>query len=272
MTVVDVIQTLLSGSALVLGFTYIVGGLIVNLSLARRGITEYQIVKVKYLVVGIVFLLNSAGSFALAAIPAFFLLIIAEHILIQVLGIISTLAGVSLLIAWARLPQDTKSLLGRRWYWFLASTTGAIFPMMILVRQIVSLKIDVQSIALLIEAVLVGVLVFIAQIYHYSAFYYGRGSGLFEALDPIGLGVPRLVTMVCNPQKEITLLSELGLPFSQSGIISDVFLIDETDRHYILALKRMGGKTFVISKEMVKAILYSPDESETKREAARPAL
>lgn len=277
MTLVDFIQNLLSSGALVLGFTYIIGGLIVNLNLARRGVTEYQIVKIKYLVVGIVFLLNSAGTFVLAAIPAFFLLMVAGHILVQILGIISTSASISLLIAWARFPQDTNSWLSKRWYWFLASTIGAIFPMMILIRQILLFQVDVHSIALLIEAVMVGVLVFVAQIYHYSAFYYGRGSGFLETLDPIGIGIPRPVKLACDPG-EMTLLAELGLPFFQSNIIGDVFLVDETDKYYILALERVGGKTFVVSKEMIKAILYSPDNiqssidrSEEKQKAAQPA-
>jgi hypothetical protein len=42
------IQNIVAASAVMLGFTYIVGGLIVNLNLARRGVVEYQILKVKY--------------------------------------------------------------------------------------------------------------------------------------------------------------------------------------------------------------------------------
>ena len=55
---VSILQTILSGSALVLGFMYLVGGLIVNLNLARRGIIEYQILKVNYLVVGLISLVS----------------------------------------------------------------------------------------------------------------------------------------------------------------------------------------------------------------------
>jgi len=53
---IQLFQNIATVSALVVGITYIIGGLIVNLNLTRRGLVEYQILKVKYLVVGIIFL------------------------------------------------------------------------------------------------------------------------------------------------------------------------------------------------------------------------
>jgi hypothetical protein len=252
----SVIQTVLSSGALILGFTYVVGGLIVNLNLARRGITEYQILKVKYLVVGIVFLLNSVGSFVLAAIPAFFSLILAENILVsQVLSIVSIIAGSSLILAWAKLPQNTDSPMAQRWFWFFASVVGALFPMTVLIRQILASRFDIYSVVLVIEGLMSAVLVFIGQIYHYSAFYYGRSGRLFGSLDPIGLGIPTPVRLACG-REEFTLLENLGLPVIQPCIIGEVFLIDETEKQYIIGLQREGGETIKIPKETIKAILY----------------
>jgi len=108
----EIIQYIATGSAVVLGLTYIVGGLIVNLSLARRGVVEFEILKTKYLVVGIVFLLHVVGVFTFAALPAFALLLpsLASELLTQAINLISMLAAGSLLVIWARYPSNTKSL------------------------------------------------------------------------------------------------------------------------------------------------------------------
>lgn len=260
---VSILQTLFSGSALVLGFMYILGGLIVNLNLARRGITEYQILKVNYLVVGLTFLLQSIGIFVLAAIPAFFLLSIADNrLLAQLLNIISMLAAISLIVIWARVPRDSDSILGRWRVWFAISVIGALFPLMILFRQLLAPRFDVYSVVLTAQAVMSGILVAIAQIYHYAIFYYGRPkrSGM---LDPIGIGVPIPVQLACGKDKA-PLLEGLGVPIVQSGVTDEVLLIDETDKQYIIGLKKVQGKrpagerTLKISKEMVQAILYKP--------------
>jgi len=261
---VAILQTVFSGSALVLGLTYIIGGLIVNLNLARRGVTEYQILKVKYLVVGLLFLLQSVGIFVFAAIPAFFLLALANNNLIaQLLNIISMLAASGLIVIWARVPKDTTSILGRWWFWFFMSVIGAVFPVMILIRQILAPMLDVYSVIVTVQALMSGVLVFLAQIYHYSIFYYGRSKS-FGALDPIGVGIPIPVRLACD-KEGLALLESLGVPIAKPGATGDVLLIDETDKQYIIGLKKtqgqkqMGEETLKISKEMVKAILYKPD-------------
>ena len=51
MNIGEIIQNIATGGAALLGLIYIIGGLIVNLNLTRRGIVEYQILKVKYLAV-----------------------------------------------------------------------------------------------------------------------------------------------------------------------------------------------------------------------------
>jgi hypothetical protein len=259
----NILQTIFSGSALVLGFTYIVGGLIVNLNLTRRGITEYQILKVKYLVVGLIFLLQSIGIFALAAIPAFFLLAVANNrLIVQLLNIVSMLAAGSLIVIWAKVPKDTTLIFGKWRFWFLTSTLGTVFPMMILIRQVLVPRFDIYSVVLIVQALMSGVLAFVAQIYHYSIFFYGRSSPM-GALDPIGIGIPTPIQLACD-KDGIALLERLGVPITQPGITGDVLLIDETDKQYIIALEKIQDqepveeKSLKISKEMVKAILYKP--------------
>jgi hypothetical protein len=260
---VSILQTIFSSSALILGFMYIIGGLIVNLNLTRRGITEYQILKVKYLVVGLIFLLQSIGIFVFASIPAFFLLAIAgNRLVVQLLNIASMLAAISLIVIWAKVPKETASVFGQWRLWFFISAIGALFPMMILIRQVLAPMFDVYSVVLMAQALMSGVLAFIAQIYHYSTFYYGSHKPK-GALDPIGIGIPTSVQLACG-EDGVALLESLGVPITQSGVTDDVLLIDETDKQYIIGLERVQGqepveeRTLKISKEMVKVILYKP--------------
>lgn len=259
----SIIQTIISGSALILGVMYLIGGLIVNLSLTRRGITEYQILKVKYLVVGLIFLLQSVGIFVLASIPAFFLLTLSGHrLIVQLLNLLSMSASIVLLRVWAKLPRDTTSILSQWRFWFVASTIGSLFSMMILMRQLLVPRFDIYAVLLSVQALMSGVLVFIAQIYHYSAFYYGRAKPK-GALDPIGIGIPTAVRLACD-KDAVDLLRGLGVPIDATGITEEVLLIDETDKQYIIGLKRAPKepaaeeRTLKISKEMIKAILYKP--------------
>ncbi len=257
---VDLIQILLSSSALILGVIYIIGGLIVNLSLARRGITEYQILKVKYLVVGMVFILNSIGSFVLAAIPAFFLVpLVSNTVVLQGLAIVSIVSGSSLLAIWAKFRRRSSLLCG--WgFWFIASVLGAVFPMTVLMKQILLRTFDVFSVLMVIEGLMAMVLVLIGQIYHYSAFYYGHESKLVGSTDPIGMGILTPVRLACD-QKDMESLEHLGLPIVQPGVIGNLFLIDETDKEYIVSPEREGGKVFKIPKETIRAIMYDVDQA-----------
>lgn len=258
----EIIQYIATGSAVILGLTYIVGGLIVNLSLARRGVVEFEILKTKYLVVGIVFLLHVAGVFTFAVLPAFALLLPTwqSEILLQVINLVSMLASGSLMVIWARYPSNTKSFLGTWWYWFIASMLGAIFPMLILLRQVLAPRPDVIWVIVIAQAVLTAALTFLAQAYHYSAFYYGQNLG-FGGLDPIGVGIPSRVQLACD-EKASAALEELGISTSPNGITENLYLIDETDKHYIVGFRReaeRGEQTLKIDKSLVKAILYKPD-------------
>lgn len=271
MSILDVVQTFLAASAVLLGFVYIVGGLVVNLNLTRRGIIEFQILKVKYLVVGLIFLLHAIGAFSFATLPAIGLLFFAKNLLVmQFICIFSIFSSATLLWIWARVRSSQLSFWTRWNYWFIASVGAALFPMTVLLRQIVSPTDEIEWLILSVEALLVAALTFLAQIYHYSAFYYGRPSPM-GALDPIGIGIPSRVRLACEPAGA-PLLESLGISIGKDHVTQDLFLIDETDQHYIVAFERIPGqegndRTLKIDKSMIRAMLFIPDHM---RPASKP--
>jgi len=262
MTLGEIIQNIAAGSAVFLGITYVIGGLIVNLNLSRRGVVEYQVLKVKYLAVGMIFLMHFIGAALLTSIPAFLIfLYVRDFLLIQLTSILSVSGCVVLLYVWARYPPNTKSFTGRLWFWIGQSVLANLYPMLILFYQLFTPRTSIEQWSNVILAVLVSALAVIAQIYHYSAFYYGRPGGT-GTLDPIGLGIPTRVILLCD-EKFAPALAQLGLPVEKS-IIRDVYLIDETNEHYIVSKEQVPGnegnnETFKIEKSLVKVIMHKPD-------------
>jgi hypothetical protein len=264
--IINFLQTLITSSAILLGFTYVIGGLVVNLNLARRGVVEFQILKVKYLVVGLVFLLHSVGVFVFAALPAFGLLYFSNQVIVmQLLNLISMMAAIFLILIWIRQPSGSQSFLTTWTYWFVTSAIGASFPMLVFIRQIMAPSTELTWIIISAQAILTAALTFLAQIYHYAAFYYGRPSSL-GALDPIGVGIPPKVRVACQ-NETATLLKNLGVEIGEDQITQVLFLIDETDKHYILAFERLPGRkgenrTIKVDKDIIKAILFIPEHTE----------
>jgi|GEM_PF-2216449 len=259
MTFVDFIQNIATGGAALLGITYLIGGLIVNLNLSRRGVVEYQVLKVKYLAVGMIFLFHLVGIVAVTSLPAFLVFIyVRNYVLIQFTSILSILGSLVLLYVWTRHPSNTKSAVGTAWFWAINAVLTLFFPMLMLFYEIFAPRGGLERASNLILAVLVVALGVVAQIYHYSAFYYGRPSSI-RTLDPIGMGIPTRVNLLCD-EKYASALSELGLPI-QKNIIRDVYLIDETDVHYMVGTAQVPGgdgkgETYKIDKSLVKVILH----------------
>lgn len=263
MDLIEFIQNLATASAVVLGITYIIGGLIVNLNLARRGLVEYQILKVKYLVVGIIFLLQTAGVFVFASLPA--LLIATRNIndiyILEIINIVSMLSGIGLLYAWARLTTSSNSFFRSWWFWFFASALGYLFPAMQVIRVYLFPVDNVIRQVVNGQAAMTAVLTFLAQVYHYSAFYYGT-AGMMGARDPIGMGIPSRIRLSCTPENA-ALLRNLGAPMTERNVSETVYLLDETDSSYIVALSPHADApgvvgTLKVDKSLVKAILFLP--------------
>jgi hypothetical protein len=265
MTIGEIIQNVATGAAVLLGITYVIGGLIVNLNLTRRGVVEYQILKVKYLAVGIIFILHFLGVVLFALIPVVLIATFAGNAsaiqtVSQIISIPSILAALTLLYVWTRLPPNTNSLVGKWWFWFTFSVVATIFPLFVLLHQAIVPLYNLQWVFNTVMGILVGALTIMAQIYHYSAFYYGKPAGLGIS-DPIGMGIPTLVDLVCE-EKLSPDLKELGLPVLKN-IIHDVYLIDETNEHYLVSQERVPGgtgnnQTYKINKGLVKVILHKP--------------
>ena len=264
MPIGEIIQNVATGGAVFLGITYIIGGLIVNLNLARRGLVEYQILKVKYLAVGIIFLFQFMAVLVFTSVPAFLMLSSANDIsFLQSINIISVLAALGLLYVWSRYPPNTQSFLGRWVFWFSLSTLAILFPVLVLFHQALARETSLDWIINSVLAVPTGALALMAQLYHYSSFYYGRPARM-GASDPIGIGIPTRVNLVCDG-KFSPALQELGLPIDKN-IVRDVYLIDETDQHYIIGLEQVPGgdgnnETYKIDKSLVKVILHRPDHT-----------
>lgn len=279
MTLADIIQNVATGSVVILSITYIIGGLIVNLNLARRGLVEYQVLKVKYLAVGIIFLLLCTGVLMFTSIPAFFLLPLSDDIfLVQGLNLISVLASLGLLHIWSIYPSNTKSFYTGWRFWFILSVPATLFPILVFLHQLLTLGRSLDWIINSALAVAAGALALMAQIYHYSAFYYGQPAIGFYTGDPVGMGIPTAVNLVID-EKISPSLSELGLNI-RKNIIHGVYLIDETNQHYIISEEQVPGgggknKTYKIDKSLVRVILHTPDhmrkaDAESESKSTKP--
>ena len=258
----DIVQSIVTVGAVTIAATYLIGGLIVNLNLTRRGVVEYQILKVKYLAVGVIFLFQFLGVVVFTFIPVVLLVTVStDPIFIQAISIPSILASLTLLYVWSRYPPNTTSFMGRWSFWFTLSVIGTLFPLFTIFHFFFVPSESFQWVFNYVLGALASLLAVMAQIYHYSSFYYGRSSNL-GALDPIGMGIPTRVNLVCD--KEIaSSLRTLNLPV-QKNIIRDVYLIDETDNQYIISQEQVPSgsgddKTYKINKDLIKVVMHTPD-------------
>lgn len=261
-----IIQNFATGSAVALGAIYIIGGLIVNLNLTRRGIIEYQVVKVKYLAVGLIFMVQFFGvllftSLLLAAIILLTFNLVSTETSYQVTSVLSIVSSIMLLAVWSRYPPNTQSVVGKWSFWFAFSSFSTLFPLYLAITKFFKPETPLEQIPVVFLGILTFALAILAQIYHYSSFYYGRPS-LTGALDPIGMGIPTRVEMLCDKSISSS-LRELGLTV-RKNIIMDIYLVDETNEHYIVSQEQVPSgtgenKSYKVNKELVKIILHKPD-------------
>lgn len=266
MTIGDLIQTVATGGAVILGLVYILGGLIVNLNLARRGVVEYQILKVKYLAVGIIFMFHFLGVVIFTFIPVVFLVVVAGNAqtiqaISQILSFPSILAALALLYVWSRYPSNTASFVGRWWFWFVLSVIATLYPLFVILHQALIPNFNLEWSFNTVLSILTAILTLMAQLYHYSSFYYGKPPAL-GVLDPIGMGIPIRVNVICDETISDD-LTALGLPIERN-ILRDVYLIDETTEHYMISREQVPGgagnnETYKINKNLIKAIMHTPD-------------
>jgi hypothetical protein len=270
MSIADILQNVATGSVVFIGITYILGGLIVNLNLARRGLVEYQVLKVKYLAVGALFLLQFSGVLIFSSIPAFLLLPQTNDLfIVQSLDLISVLASLGLLHVWSLHRSRALSFL-RGWRsWFMLAVAATVFPVLVFLHQVLSFNSSLDWVVNSVLAVAAGVLALMAQIYHYATFYYGQPPAGFYVSDPVGMGIPTAVNLLID-ERISEALSEMGLRV-QNNIVRDVYLIDETSQHYIVSEEQVPGsdgknKTYKIDKSLVNVILHLPEHVQELKE------
>jgi hypothetical protein len=247
------IETLLSSVGVLLGLVYVVGGLIVNLHLSQYGLTSYQVLRVKYLAVGLTFLLNFASIIFLSAIGAVLILVASETIQ-QIALIASLLVSIWLLRLWAGISNAANPTWMSWLIWLALGTISIIFPLSWIVRLVLGIQINFASFLVAAEALLAGIMSFVAQLYFYARRLYGHPNAILGAIDPIGMGIPVQVQLA----GDLTLLANLGLPILQDGISNKILLIDETDTHYIVGITLDKGiHAIEVNKDLIKAILYN---------------
>lgn len=275
MNIEQVIDILVSGGGLALALTYVTGGLIVNLHLAQYGITQYQVLKVKYLVVGLTYFTNFAAIILLSGIPAFFL-IVASPLLQRATLIVSLLSSVSLFWLWAQSKRIGKQLFNWQvWIaWIAMGALSSVFPFMVSIRLALVLwfgsSVDYELGLLAGLGFITGVLSFVGQIYYYSRHLYGKPNVILGAVDPIGMGIPMTVQLT-GERDEISLLSQIGVPMINRQTTENVILFDETSTHYIIGVSdnEKGFQAVEITKDIVKAIRYGSPEHVSHDEASQ---
>jgi hypothetical protein len=261
----DAVQVITSIAAVILGIGYVVGGLIVNIHLSAYGVTEYQVVRVKYLVVGLIYLANfitlllATGMISVALMSVIIISSAAGgesvYNYFYVLFAISFISALSLVFIWIfdKTISKRKWLFLKSWWTYVVlSILSLMFPLSLISIQVGAISaINPLFPAMLIIVVFLGAL---GQIYFYSRNLYGNPS--LEGFDPIGMGIPVKVRLA-GEESAITLLNQMGIEIASPNTSSDVYLIDETDSHYIVSPKlQIGVRIYKVEKSMIKGLIY----------------
>ncbi len=219
------IEAIVGVAGLILGATYLIGGLVVNLNLSRYGVTEYQVLRVKYLVVGLTYLTNYVAIVLLSIIPAFFL-VAAGFFIQQTVLIISLLASLFLLWLWGRPPGHNRFSGLKGWrFWVIAGALSLVYPLSVAIRQVLAPQMSFESGLLLAQAGIAGILSFVGQTYFFARYLYGDANTIFGSMDPIGTGVPVKVRLA-GKADELSVLKKASVPMVESDLTDNVLLLE----------------------------------------------
>jgi hypothetical protein len=260
----DAVQLVTSVAALILGLAYVIGGLIVNIHLSAYGVTEYQILRIKYLVVGLVYLVNFIILFIAAGMICIVLMSInivggmagdRVYGYFYILFTVSFISALALLFIWI----FDKAITRRKWFilksWWVyvtLSILALLFPL-----SLVAIQVGLVSAINPLFPVMLVLIAFIGtlgQLYFYSRNLYGNPN--LEGFDPIGMGIPVKVQLA-GEENTIVLLSQMGITSVSPNMTSDVLLLDETDSHYIVGTNLSAGtKIYKVDKAIIKGLVY----------------
>jgi len=268
----ETLQLVTSAGALIIGTGYLVGGLIVNAHLAQFGVTEYQAVRVKYLIVGLMYLFRLL-MLALLTLLFVILIIIVEHSLFgqpwlnDTLPLIFTMLylgepvlslGTFFLLSKDRhsskVPQQGEKQHSLKDKFTILTIMSLILPIHVALQPSIINSFPAPSVSLIIITILT-IMALLAQLTFYTRYLYGEPSSTIYGA--IGNGSPKKIRLV-TAEKNDAFLSQMGIVNDQPNLTQPVWLIDETDKHYIIGLNEMiTGNVIKIDKDLVKAIVYS---------------
>lgn len=255
------LQQLSSLFTLFAALTYLVGGLIVNIHLGKYRITEYQLLSIDYLIVGLVFLWNLCLMLIVPFIPATFVLAFERlHYQPGIYGgigvsIIGTLGYLVWMTLYSHLPAKLKK---NKVIPFLLSSLAIIYPLSVILRFVSPSLSDIvpeweKSVAAAIGAFQIGGITI-----NYAWRVYG--NPVDETTDDIGggigRGVPRSVQLAGDEEK-LALLVHVGIPLVNDNLSSIVYLIGETNTQYIVTRSlEDDSEAIKVNKDTVSAIRY----------------
>jgi hypothetical protein len=259
----QIISFLTAGAAII----YILGGFIVNLYLTQYGIVEYQVLQIKFLAVGLMFLavdlFINLFSYFIALLIGISITTSAEasrEILLNLLICIPSLIFASQLFFAAIRKRQFNAKRQNEWFYILWAGLLANIPTGFLLSHLfLEQNIPVQGQTLLNIIVCVA-LAQAALVLYYARWIYGSSIGN-SGLMLIGRGAPVQIE-IAGDADQIGLLKELGVPVRKKGITEPVYLIDETDTQYIIGIQKEDKlQPIKVMKKFVTAMLYHIEEN-----------
>jgi hypothetical protein len=267
----DEIQRIIGLFALSIGGVYLLGGLTVNLHLSRFGVTEYRLLKAKYLAVGLQFLFSS--GFAIVLILVFNLIFPVRSF--QDLRIRLNISIIALLLSatvyfspkfhawlkqfWTKFLRRKEQDVAFQIWWLMIFGIG-LYPVS-LALSYNWIKADITNPTYINPYILLALLDIIAGLVLIT-FYWGIEiyanpvpSGP-EAADFIGTGKIQKVQFVGKPE-DIELIKQLGIPLETPQRTTELGLLDESEDYYlVLVHKGKEEKAIKIHRDLIKGIAY----------------
>lgn len=259
----QVISFLTAGAAVI----YILGGFIVNLYLTQYGIVEYQVVQIKFLAVGLMYLsidlFVNLFSYLLALLIGVALSLSPananELLLYGLMYIPSLVAGGWLFFSAARKKTSRIKVRDEWRVLFLLGSIANIPNGYLLAHLLLDMNMPYSGKEIL-NMIVCGALAQVAMLLYYSRWLYGNRKDNFGILL-LGRGAPTKIE-IAGDTAQIGLLKDLGVPIRKRGITEPVYLIDETDTQYIIGIEKGEHlQPIKVMKKYVTALLYHVEES-----------
>lgn len=260
----QVLSIFTAGAAIV----YILGGFIVNLYLTQYGIVEYQVLQIKFLAVGLMYLaidlFVNVFSYFLALLIGLVLSLSAtemkELLLVWLIYIPSIVAAGWMFISAARKRTPTAKPRDEWRLFFIMGPLANIPNGYLLAHLLLEVNVNYQGQELL-NIIACGLLAQGATLLYYSRWLYGNRKDNYGILL-IGRGAPSKIE-IAGDAAQISLLKDLGVPVRKKGITEPVYLIDETDSQYIIGIEKEEQiQPIKVMKKYVTALLYHTEETQ----------